>query len=44
MLDAHTPLYRYDPGTWGPAQASLILPDDHAWVDVQVPEPPAGAA
>ena len=38
----HTPLYPYAQGSWGPPQASLILPDDHDWVAVQVPDPPPG--
>ncbi len=41
VLDSHSPLSEYAPGSWGPAQASLILPDDHDWVDVKVPATPA---
>jgi glucose-6-phosphate 1-dehydrogenase len=37
VLDAHTPLYPYPRASWGPPQASLILPDDHDWVDVRLP-------
>jgi glucose-6-phosphate 1-dehydrogenase len=44
LLDAHTPLYRYEQGSWGPAQASLILPDDQDWVDVPVSAGSTGAA
>jgi glucose-6-phosphate 1-dehydrogenase len=43
VLDSHTPLYEYEPGTWGPAQASLILPDDHDWVEIKVPDAPVGS-
>ncbi len=34
VLDDHGPAFAYDRGTWGPVQASLLLPDDHDWVDV----------
>jgi glucose-6-phosphate 1-dehydrogenase len=44
LLDAGTPLYQYPQASWGPAQASLILPDDHDWVEVRVPDPPVSAA
>ena len=31
VLDNVTPLYRYDPGTWGPAEADRLAADVGGW-------------
>jgi glucose-6-phosphate 1-dehydrogenase len=31
ILDNATPLYPYQPGTWGPAQADALVADDGGW-------------
>jgi len=33
MLKADTPVYVYDPGTWGPAEAAKIMPPEGGWMD-----------
>jgi glucose-6-phosphate 1-dehydrogenase len=36
MLKAATPVYQYDPGTWGPPEANEVAPRDGGW---QAPQP-----
>ncbi len=31
VLGNKTPLYFYEPGTWGPSEADRLLPDCHGW-------------
>lgn len=31
MLKADTPVYQYDPGTWGPPEAEQLAPPDGGW-------------
>jgi len=31
VLGDVTPVYEYDPGTWGPAEASTLIPNDAGW-------------
>jgi glucose-6-phosphate 1-dehydrogenase len=31
VIDEPTPLFFYEPGTWGPAEADRLLPDCHSW-------------
>jgi glucose-6-phosphate 1-dehydrogenase len=31
MLKADTPVYTYEPGTWGPAEAAKLSPPDGGW-------------
>ena len=31
VLGNATPLYFYEPGTWGPAEADRLLPECHSW-------------
>jgi glucose-6-phosphate 1-dehydrogenase len=38
ILDDATPVYRYDPGTWGPEEADRLIRGDGGWHD---PRPPA---
>jgi glucose-6-phosphate 1-dehydrogenase len=33
ILDNATPVYEYEPGTWGPPQASALIAPDGAWFD-----------
>jgi glucose-6-phosphate 1-dehydrogenase len=33
ILDDATPVYEYDPGTWGPSQASALIAPDGEWFD-----------
>ena len=33
-----TPLYPYDPGTWGPEEASQLIANDGPWVDPKIAE------
>ncbi|HVW11454.1 MAG TPA: hypothetical protein VHC90_22870, partial [Bryobacteraceae bacterium] len=33
VLDNATPVYEYDPGTWGPAEAGRLLEDPAGWMD-----------
>ena len=33
MLKADTPVYQYDPGTWGPAEADRLASPDGGWQD-----------
>jgi len=33
VLDGATPVYQYDPGTWGPAEASRILDPGDSWLN-----------
>jgi glucose-6-phosphate 1-dehydrogenase len=33
ILDNATPVYEYDPGTWGPAEAGRLLEDPAGWMD-----------
>jgi glucose-6-phosphate 1-dehydrogenase len=37
ILDDATPVYEYEPGTWGPPQASALIAPDGGWFD---PPPP----
>ncbi|MDO8214183.1 glucose-6-phosphate dehydrogenase [Conexibacter sp. CPCC 206217] len=37
ILDDTTPLHRYAPGTWGPAEADRLLTDDDCWHDPRGP-------
>ena len=32
LLSDRPPVIAYDPGTWGPAAASDLVPDDHDWM------------
>lgn len=41
VLGSDTPLYTYEPGTWGPAEAAQLAAADGGWYD-PVPEPAAG--
>jgi glucose-6-phosphate 1-dehydrogenase len=36
VLEGRTPLYEYDPGTWGPAEADEVLVHGDRWVDPQI--------
>jgi glucose-6-phosphate 1-dehydrogenase len=36
VLGDATPVRRYAPGTWGPKEADLLLPDGDAWFDPEV--------
>ena len=44
LIDSAPPVVRYEPGTWGPAAASELLPDDDDWMpcadDTRVPPHP----
>jgi glucose-6-phosphate 1-dehydrogenase len=31
VLEEPPPLYFYEPGTWGPAEADRLLPECHKW-------------
>ena len=33
ILDNVTPLYRYDPGTWGPEEAGRLIGNDGPWIN-----------
>ncbi len=33
VLDNATPVYSYEPGTWGPPEAKALLPADDVWFD-----------
>ena len=33
ILSAGAPVYEYDPGTWGPAQAAGLIARDGGWFD-----------
>jgi glucose-6-phosphate 1-dehydrogenase len=37
ILDNATPVYEYDPGTWGPPQASALIAPDGGWFDPTAP-------
>ena len=37
VLKADTPVYVYDPGTWGPAEAAKIAPPDGGWQNPRMP-------
>ena len=39
ILDNATPLYPYQPGTWGPAQADALVADDGGWFNPRPPVP-----
>ena len=41
VLGDATPLYTYEPGTWGPAEAQELIGEDGPWID---PAPPNGDA
>ncbi len=41
ILDNATPVYEYDPGTWGPSQADQLIKHDGGWHN---PEPSASSA
>jgi glucose-6-phosphate 1-dehydrogenase len=38
ILGGVTPLYPYDPGTWGPQEASQLIGNDGPWVDPKIME------
>jgi len=38
ILDNVTPAYDYEPGTWGPDEASRLIGSDGPWID---PKPSA---
>lgn len=40
VLDDATPVYPYEPGTWGPAQANTLLLDGEAWHDAKAQPKP----
>jgi glucose-6-phosphate 1-dehydrogenase len=42
ILDDATPVYEYEPGSWGPVEANRIAPDG-GWVDILVAEQVAAA-
>jgi len=42
ILDDATPVYEYDPGSWGPVEASRIAPNG-GWVDILAAEQVAAA-
>ncbi len=45
VLDGRTPLYEYEPGTWGPQEADEVLVHGDRWLDPQVgPSVPVGRA
>jgi glucose-6-phosphate 1-dehydrogenase len=33
ILDNVTPVYEYEPGTWGPDEASQLIAQDGPWID-----------
>jgi glucose-6-phosphate 1-dehydrogenase len=33
ILDNVTPLYRYEPDTWGPEEARRLIGNDGPWID-----------
>ncbi|HKB12127.1 MAG TPA: hypothetical protein VKD69_15800 [Vicinamibacterales bacterium] len=33
VLDAATPIYEYEPGTWGPREALTRVSPDGGWID-----------
>jgi len=35
ILDNATPVYSYEPGTWGPSEANALIPAGDAWFDPQ---------
>jgi len=39
MLKADTPVYVYDPGTWGPAEAGQISPRNGGWLNPEEADP-----
>jgi glucose-6-phosphate 1-dehydrogenase len=39
ILDNATPLYPYEPGTWGPSEASALIADDSGWHNPAPQEP-----
>jgi glucose-6-phosphate 1-dehydrogenase len=39
MLAADTPVYQYDPGQWGPAEAQKLAPPGGGWDDPTMTEP-----
>lgn len=43
VLKANTPVYEYDPGTWGPAQVEQKLVPSDGWHNPVVAAPAAGA-
>lgn len=38
ILDNHTPLYRYQPGTWGPEEANQLIGFDGPWINPLMPQ------
>ena len=43
ILNNVTPVYIYEPGTWGPSEADQLIGIDGPWVDPQIScVPPAG--
>jgi len=36
ILDNVTPLYKYDPGTWGPEEAGRLIGNDGPWIDPKI--------
>jgi glucose-6-phosphate 1-dehydrogenase len=37
ILDNVTPLYKYDPGTWGPEEAGRLIGNDGPWINPKTP-------
>src|SRR6516162_4723184 len=37
ILDNITPLYKYDPGTWGPEEAGRLIGNDGPWINPKTP-------
>jgi glucose-6-phosphate 1-dehydrogenase len=37
ILDNVTPLYKYDPGSWGPEEAGRLIGNDGPWINPQRP-------
>jgi len=37
ILDNATPLYKYEPGTWGPEEAGRLIGNDGPWIDPKAP-------
>jgi glucose-6-phosphate 1-dehydrogenase len=38
MLGSASPLYIYEPGTWGPAEADALIAPDSTWHDLRQPD------
>lgn len=44
ILGATTPLYMYEPGTWGPTKADTLVAEDGGWLDPSEDRAELGAA